>query len=170
VISLRRYLLVLLSLSLGACALDPTGQRRKKTALYDPKPLHVQTGIASWYRDYRTASGERFNINALAAAHRSLPFGSKVRVIDLKTGNAIIVRINDRGPYIRGRIIDLTVGAARQLGTYHRGIARVRIEVLREIPVLEKPNLRTVASAAKPKKTAANPFAFLFADSTRSSR
>ena len=63
-------------------------------------------------------------------------------MIDLKTGKSVIVRINDRGPYIRGRIIDLTVGAARQLGMYHRGIARVRIEVLREIPILEKPNLR----------------------------
>jgi rare lipoprotein A len=169
VISLRRYLLVLLSFSFGACATNLTEQRKKKTALYDPKPLHVQTGIASWYRDHRTASGERFSINALAAAHRSLPFGSKVRVIDLKTGNSIIVRINDRGPYIRGRIIDLTIGAARQLGTYHRGIARVRIEVLREIPILEKPNLRTVASTAKRKIPAANPFAFLFADSMRRS-
>ncbi len=162
-ISLRRHLLVLLSLSLGACATKSTEQP-KKTALYDPRPLHIQTGIASWYRDHRTASGERFNVNAMAAAHRSLPFGSKVRVIDLKTGHSIIVRINDRGPYIRGRVIDLTVGAARQLGTYHRGIARVRIEVLREIPLLEKPNLRTAASPAKRKKAAANPFAFLFAE------
>jgi rare lipoprotein A len=140
-------------------------QERKKRSLYDPKPIHVQTGIASWYRDHRTASGERFNVNAMAAAHRTLPFGSKVRVIDLRTGHSVIVRINDRGPYIRGRIIDLTVGAARELGTYHRGIVRVRIEVLREIPVLEKPNLRTAASATKRKKTPSpNPFAFLFAE------
>jgi rare lipoprotein A (peptidoglycan hydrolase) len=160
VVPLRRHLLIFVSLSLGACAT----QVRKKTELYDRKPLHVQTGIASWYRDHRTASGERFNIHALAAAHRSLPFGSKVRVIDLKTGNSIIVRINDRGPYIRGRIIDLTVGAARRLGVYHRGIARVRIEVLREIPLLEKPNLRRQTASAKSKKAPPNPFAFLFAD------
>jgi rare lipoprotein A len=158
---LRRHLLVLFLLSLGACAIITP---KRKTALYDPKPVRVQTGIASWYRDHRTASGERFNINALAAAHRSLPFGSKVRVIDLKTGKSIIVRINDRGPYIRGRIIDLTVGAARQLGMYHRGIARVRIEVLREIPILEKPNLRGGWATAKRKKAPANPFASLFAD------
>ncbi len=163
-IPLRHHLLILLSLSLGACATKVT-QERKKTSLYDPKPIHVQTGIASWYRDHRTASGERFNVNAMAAAHRTLPFGSKVRVIDLRTGHSVIVRINDRGPYIRGRIIDLTVGAARELGTYHRGIARVRIEVLREIPVLEKPNLRTAASPTKRKKPASpNPFAFLFAE------
>jgi rare lipoprotein A len=162
VISLRYLLLILLSLSYGACA---TKVARKKTSLYDPKPIKVQTGIASWYRDHRTASGERFNVHAMAAAHRTLPFGSKVRVIDLKTGHSVIVRINDRGPYIRGRIIDLTVGAARELGTYHRGIARVRIEVLREIPVLEKPNLRTAASSTKRKKAASpNPFAFLSAE------
>jgi len=155
----RRHFLVLLSLSLGACAISD----RKKTSIYEKKPVGVQTGIASWYRDYRTASGERFNVNARAAAHRNLPFGSKVRVIDLKTGKSIIVRINDRGPYIRGRIIDLTVGAARELGVYRRGIARVRIEVLREIPLLKKPNLRK-SSPAKRKKTPANPFAFLFAD------
>ena len=150
----RRYLLLLLSLWLEACA-TRIAEPRKKIAIYDIRPVHVQTGIASWYRDYRTASGERFNINALAAAHKSLPFGSKVRVIDLKTGKSVIVRINDRGPYIRGRIIDLTVGAARQLGMYHRGIARVRIEVLREIPILEKPNLRNRPFPAQRKKTPA---------------
>lgn len=163
-VSLRRLFLILLSFSLGACATKVV-EPRTKTALYDPRPLHVQTGIASWYRDHRTASGERFNVNALAAAHRSLPFGSKVRVVDLKSGKSIIVRINDRGPYIRGRIIDLTVGAARELGIYHRGIARVRIEVLREIPILEQPNLRTQPpTTAKRKNTSTNPFAALFAD------
>ena len=100
-------------------------------------------------------------MNALAAAHKNLPFGSKVRVIDLKTGKSIIVRINDRGPYIRGRIIDLTVGAARELGMYHRGIARVRIEVLREIPILEKPNILSNPPRQQSKKT---PFAFLSAN------
>lgn len=162
-IPLRYRLLIFLSLALAACATKETP--RKKTSLYDPKPIKVQTGIASWYRDHRTASGERFNVNAMCAAHRTLPFGSKVRVVDLKTGQSVIVRINDRGPYIRGRIIDLTVGAARELGTYHRGIARVRIEVLREIPLLEKPNLRTVASQSTSKKAPSpNPFAFLFAE------
>ena len=156
----RRHFLVLLSLSLGACA-TKIYEPRKKTAIYNIRPVHVQSGIASWYRDHRTASGERFNVNALAAAHRSLPFGSKVRVIDLKTGKSIIVRINDRGPYIRGRIIDLTVGAARQLGMYHRGIARVRIEVLREIPILEKPNILSKPPPEQRKKT---PFAFLSAN------
>jgi rare lipoprotein A len=158
VASIRRYLLVLLSLWLEACAIK-IGEPRRKTAIYDIKPVHVQTGIASWYRDHRTASGERFNVNALAAAHKSLPFGSKVRVIDLKTGKSVIVRINDRGPYIRGRIIDLTVGAARELGMYHQGVARVRIEVLREIPILEKPNIRIKMPPPQRKRTFTNPFA-----------
>jgi rare lipoprotein A len=153
----------LLSLSLGACA-TKISELRKKTAIYDARPVRVQTGVASWYRDHRTASGERFNVNALAAAHRSLPFGSKVRVIDLKTEKSVIVRINDRGPYIRGRIIDLTVGAARELGIYHRGIALVRVELLREIPILEKPNLRNKPSPSQRRKAPANPFAILSTD------
>jgi rare lipoprotein A len=160
---LRRHFLVLLSLSLGACA-TKISELRKKTAIYDARPVRVQTGVASWYRDHRTASGERFNVNALAAAHRSLPFGSKVRVIDLKTEKSVIVRINDRGPYIRGRIIDLTVGAARELGIYHRGIALVRVELLREIPILEKPNLRNKPSPSQRRKAPANPFAVLSTD------
>ena len=125
-----------------------------------------QLGHASWYSlpANTTANGEKMDPNELTAAHRSLPFGTRVLVENLTNGRSVVVRINDRGPYISGRIIDLTVGAARQLGIYHRGIARVRIEVLREIPILEKPNLRYASSKAKPKKAPPNPFAFLFAD------
>ena len=137
----RRLSFLLLALA-GCSTLTSIPEPAKKAAIYDPKPLAVETGLASWYKDRRTASGERFDVHALAAAHKKLPFGSKVRVIDLKTNKSIIVRINDRGPYVRGRVIDLTIGAARQLGMYDRGIAKVRIEVLREIPILEKPNLR----------------------------
>lgn len=139
---IRRLCLSLFPVLLGACAQFPAPASHKKTALYEAKPVKIEHGIASWYKDRRTASGERFDINAMAAAHKKLPFGTKVRVIDLKTEKSVIVRINDRGPYIRGRVIDLTIGAARQLGMYNRGIAKVRIEVLKEIPVLEKPNLR----------------------------
>jgi rare lipoprotein A len=145
---LRRLLLGLPAVLLVSCT-TPLPDTTKKPALYNPEPVHVETGIASWYRDKRTASGERFHVNALTAAHRKLPFGTMVRVVDLKTNKSIIVRINDRGPYIRGRIIDLTVGAARQLGTYDRGIAKVRVEVLRQIPILTKPNLH---ERAAPKK------------------
>ena len=76
-----------------------------------------QCGKASWYKmGTRTASGERMNANALAAAHRTLPFGTKVRVENLANGRSVVVRINDRGPFVGGRVIDVTRGAAEQLG------------------------------------------------------
>lgn len=93
---------------------------------------HVQTGIASFYgaeSGNRTANGERFNPAGMTAAHRTLPFGSKVKVTNLRSGKSCKVRINDRGPFVRGRIIDLAKGAAMVCGI--RGVDRVRIEVLR---------------------------------------
>ncbi|MEM9771903.1 MAG: septal ring lytic transglycosylase RlpA family protein [Cyanobacteria bacterium P01_D01_bin.73] len=95
----------------------------------------TQLGIASWYGGYfhgrRTASGERYNQNAMTAAHRHLPFGTRVRVVNLSNGRSTIVRINDRGPFIRGRIIDLSSAAAGQIGLRSMGIGRVRVEVLK---------------------------------------
>jgi rare lipoprotein A len=89
----------------------------------------IQRGHASWYgpgfHGRRTANGETFNTNALTAAHPSLPFGTKVRVVNEKTGRSVIVRINDRGPFIRGRIIDLARGAAQQIGM--AGVATVSL-------------------------------------------
>lgn len=91
-------------------------------------------GMASWYgydwAGRKTANGERFNPEAMTAAHRSLPLGTKVRVTNTHNGRSVVVRINDRGPYIGGRVIDLSVGAARILGMVSSGVAAVRIEVL----------------------------------------
>lgn len=91
-------------------------------------------GIASWYgpgfHGRRTASGERFNQNALTAAHRSLPFGTQVKVTNLNNGRSVVVRINDRGPFSRGRIVDLSAGAARVIGLKGTGTAPVRIQIL----------------------------------------
>jgi rare lipoprotein A len=83
-----------------------------------PGTAHAESGIASVYghRGGKTASGERVSPGALTAAHRSLPFGTRVRVVNKKNGRSVTVRINDRGPFIRGRVIDLTPAAARQLG------------------------------------------------------
>ena len=78
----------------------------------------------------RVASGGRFNPDGLTAAHRSLPFGTKVRVTDPKTGRSVVVTINDRGPFGKGRVIDLSLGAARALGMIERGVIYVRAEVL----------------------------------------
>ena len=78
------------------------------------------SGMASWYgpgfQGRRTASGEIFNTNALTAAHRTLPFGTRVRVVNKRNGRSVVVRINDRGPFVRGRVIDLSKSAARALG------------------------------------------------------
>ncbi|MCC5652770.1 septal ring lytic transglycosylase RlpA family protein [Nostoc sp. XA013] len=91
-------------------------------------------GIASFYGyDFagnRTASGQRFNPESMTAAHRSLPFGTKVRVTNTRNGRSVVLRINDRGPFIRGRIIDVSTGAARVLGMMGSGVAPVRVEVL----------------------------------------
>jgi rare lipoprotein A len=92
-------------------------------------PAAAQVGVASYYKYGRkTANGEPFNPNGLTAAHRTLKFGTRVRVTHLKTGKSVIVRINDRGPFIRGRIIDLSYGAARAVGLV--GTDKVEIVVL----------------------------------------
>jgi peptidoglycan lytic transglycosylase len=95
---------------------------------------HVETGQASWYgkahQGKLTASGERFDMHALTAAHRTLPFGTIVRVTHLKSGKSVNVRINDRGPFRSGRIIDLSYEAARRLGIASRGTARVELTVI----------------------------------------
>ncbi|MEM8546053.1 MAG: septal ring lytic transglycosylase RlpA family protein [Cyanobacteria bacterium P01_H01_bin.119] len=92
------------------------------------------SGAASWYgpgfHGRRSASGEVFNQNALTAAHRTLPFGTQVRVTNLATSAQVVVRINDRGPFSHGRIIDLSAAAAREIGLYRMGVAPVRVEVL----------------------------------------
>jgi rare lipoprotein A len=89
------------------------------------------SGIASYYwQGQQTASGARFNPNGLTAAHRSLPFGTKVRVTNQSNGRSVVVTINDRGPFIKGRIIDLSRGAASVIGMTGAGLARVSISVL----------------------------------------
>ena len=100
-----------------------------------PAVISVSTGEASWYGPgffgNRTASGEVFRPGTLTAAHRTLPFGTKVRVTNLWNGRSAVVRINDRGPFHGRRVIDLAHGAANQLGLVASGIAQVRLEVLR---------------------------------------
>jgi rare lipoprotein A len=124
---MRRYLAILLaSALLAAChTLAPPAYR----------PGFSETGLASWYgpefHRKRTASGERFDMDALTAAHRSLPFDSYVRVTNIATGRSVVVRINDRGPFVADRIIDLSARAARQLGIKEDGVVRVRIEVVK---------------------------------------
>ena len=92
----------------------------------------VFSGKASYYsyQTGKTASGSSFNRNLPTAAHRSLPFGTRVRVTDLATNRSVVVVITDRGPRVRGRVLDLSLSAARSLGITDRGVAQVRVEVL----------------------------------------
>jgi rare lipoprotein A len=93
-----------------------------------------QVGTASWYGDYfqgkQTASGEPFDKNDLTAAHPTLPLGTFVKVTNLRNGRAVIVRVNDRGPVVDGRIIDLSYNAAQSLGFKERGLQTVRLDIL----------------------------------------
>ena len=93
----------------------------------------AQTGKASYYKSgHRTANGERFDPHGYTAAHRTLPFGTKVLVTNVKTGKSVIVRINDRGPFIKSRIIDVSYGAAKVLGMTGAGVATVKIVPLKK--------------------------------------
>jgi rare lipoprotein A len=106
-----------------------------------------EVGTASWYGEYfqgkPTASGEPFDMQALTAAHPTLPLGSFVRVTNLRNGRAVVVRINDRGPVVEGRIIDLSYNTARVLGFEERGLQQVRLDLVRPASMAR---LQTVAS------------------------
>lgn len=122
---MRLLLIALISLLLSACA-SHQGQ-------VDPQGYHAE-GQASYYgarhHGNKTASGERFDQNALTAAHRSLPFGSRVQVTNLRNDKRVVVRINDRGPFTKKRIIDLSHKAAEQLDMLRDGVVPVRVEQL----------------------------------------
>jgi rare lipoprotein A len=101
----------------------------------DAQPISTETGQASWYgppyHNRRGSNGEIYNMNAMTAAHRTLPLGSIVRVTNVKTGHSALVRITDRGPFIEGRILDLSLAAARKLDVWQPGVATVRLEVMK---------------------------------------
>jgi rare lipoprotein A len=100
-----------------------------------------QVGVASWYGDYfqgkQTASGEPFDMHDLTAAHPSLPLGTFVKVTNLRNGKAVVVRINDRGPVVDGRIIDVSYNAAQALGFKERGLQQVRLDLYRPMTVAQ---------------------------------
>jgi rare lipoprotein A len=110
-----------------------------------------EQGLASWYgHPYHgrpTSSGEIYNMYAMTAAHRTLPFGTRVRVHDLDNGQAVEIRINDRGPFVEGRIIDLSYAAAKSMGMLGAGIARVKLEILNPA-VLSTPGIFAVQVGA----------------------
>jgi rare lipoprotein A len=155
--SCRLLLAVVGAASLAACAQAPVGrqkadlagasrqaavERPHRVAALHPRPISrarapdadakqtVSHGLASFYSDTETASGERFDKNELTAAHPTLPFGTKLRVTDTNSGRFVTVRVNDRGPYVRGRVVDITPSAAEALGMVDKGITNVRLEVV----------------------------------------
>ena len=117
--------------------------------VYDAKPVAVLQGKASYYYGRwigrKTANGEIYRAKDVTAAHKTLPFNTMARVTNLKNGKSVMVRINNRGPYIKGRIIDLSLVAAQQIEMTKAGVVPVRVEVLRKIEVLPKPNRQLTA-------------------------
>ena len=123
-----------------SCATTGNANTKNQTNPTDPQYAvqSVQHGKASWYSvgtnsGSRTASGQRLSNTAATAAHKTLPMGTMVRVTNESNGKSEVVTITDRGPFVKGRIIDLTIGVAERLGFVHRGVAVVRVEVLGKI-------------------------------------
>jgi rare lipoprotein A len=111
----------------GACSWIPKGESAFDTGMKD-------RGVASWYGEQfhgrQAANGELFDMNSLTAAHRTIPLGSVVRVVNLENGKVVHVRINDRGPYVDGRILDLSRSAAGRLGMAEGGLSKVQVEIV----------------------------------------
>lgn len=154
----RLLLAIIAGASLAACAQSPVGrqkadlattnrqaavERPHRVATLHPRPIsrarlpevtgetrQASHGLASFYSDTETASGEKFDRNELTAAHPSLPFGTKLRVTDVSSGRFVTVRVNDRGPFVRGRVVDISPSAAEALGMVDKGLANVRLDVV----------------------------------------
>ena len=125
--------------SVGREPIEGARSRARATPAPPPSPgatLGPDTGKASWYGDVhhgkKTASGEAYDMHTLTAAHRTLPFGTRVRVTNVDNGRSVVVRVNDRGPLVGGRIIDLSQAAARALGALGSGIFTVRLEIFED--------------------------------------
>jgi rare lipoprotein A len=131
--------LALLLIGLAGCAAQPSSPPAPLPVPVaplppSPEPFFTQTGLASFYGHAHagktTASGENFAPGDLTAAHRTLAFGTSVKVTNLENGQSVVVKITDRGPFVRGRILDVSLAAARALGMQDKGVTRVRIEAL----------------------------------------
>jgi rare lipoprotein A len=129
--TLTRYPLCAAAALIAAFAILAAPQTASANELHKKK---VITGAASWYgpgfHGRRTANGERYDMHKLTAAHKTLPFGTRVRVTNAKTGQSVVVRINDRGPFVGRRVIDLSKGAANAVGLIRFGVAPVQLEIL----------------------------------------
>ena len=117
---------------LAGCKTENSSPRESAAPTQESIPSFQQSGTASWYgpgfHGKRTASGDTFDQNEMTAAHRTLPLGTKAEVTDVETGKSVQVTINDRGPYVKNRVIDLSKAAAKELGITKDGTAKVKIE------------------------------------------
>jgi len=127
------------------------------------KPIETETGLASWYgppyHNRRGSNGEVYNMHAMTAAHRTFPLGSIVRVTNLKTGSTALVRITDRGPFIPGRIVDLSLAAARKVDVWQPGIAEVKVELMEFGAQAASPGKWAVQIGGMPDEKAASKLA-----------
>ncbi|MEP4076623.1 septal ring lytic transglycosylase RlpA family protein [Haloferula sp.] len=126
-----------------SCATQANQQKETAVVETSWKVKSIQKGQASWYGircngGTHTASGETLRNHAATAAHKTLPMGTKVRVTNLNNGKSEIVKINDRGPYIHGRIIDVTEGVAKRLNFFKNGIVNVKVEVIEKVEPAEE--------------------------------
>ena len=132
--SYRRAAASALAMTLTACSAAPELPVPIARAVEAPAPAKSQNGKASWYgpgfQGRKTASGEIFNMYAFSAAHRTLAFGTKICVENLRNDRGVTVRVNDRGPFVRGRVVDVSRNAAQSLGLIKSGTAPVRVTVV----------------------------------------
>ena len=128
----RMSAILMLGIFLSAPSLLFAKERPSHNASHAKSIIGMASFYSTKFNGRRTASGEKFNSSALTAAHLSLPFGSLVKVTNMRNGKTVVVRINDRGPHVKGRIIDLSKAAATKIGIGRAGTARVRLEVLKK--------------------------------------
>jgi len=142
-------------------AAETTSRAEKIEVPAGAKPIYEETGMASWYgapyHNRRGSNGEVYDMNAMTAAHLTLPLGSIARITNVKTGHSAVVRITDRGPFVEGRIIDLSLAAAKALDVYLPGVAKVRLEVLQApVPLDTGGRWAVQIGSIADKKTAAD--------------
>jgi rare lipoprotein A len=127
------------------------------------KPLETETGLASWYgppyHNRRGSNGEVYNMHAMTAAHRTFPLGSIARVTNIKTGNSALVRITDRGPFIPGRVVDLSLAAAHKVDVWQPGVAQVKVELMQSGAAVGSPGKWAVQIGGMPDEKSATKLA-----------
>ncbi len=142
---------------------DTDADLAEPTLPADAKPLATETGLASWYgppyHNRRGSNGEVYNMHAMTAAHRTYPLGSIVRVTNVKTGHTALVRITDRGPFIPGRVLDLSHAAAQKLDVWKPGIAEVKVELMQSAATAGSPGKWAVQIGGFPHEPAATKLA-----------